>query len=256
LKKLSEDVLVVLSNCHIEGRWLFLHSGQLERKLYLSVNEALEALGGKWNRKIKGHVFEDDPTIIFENMMVTGEVVSEKKEFGQFFTPLPIVNEFILPIVMERLHPFCRILEPSAGSGNLIQEILKIVPAGNITCVEQSSVFCNKLTELGVAVYNEDFLKVPVEPIFDLVIMNPPFRAPGIAQADISHIRHAFDFLKEGGLLVSIMSAGVLFRENAATVNFRNFISRTICTFEKLPDDAFKESGTLVKTVRLTIQKS
>jgi tRNA1(Val) A37 N6-methylase TrmN6 len=86
-----------------------------------------------------------------------------------------------LPIIEERLHPFCRILEPSAGSGNLIREVLKTLPAENITCVERSLVLCDKLTELGAAVYNEDFLGIPVEPIFDIVVMNPPFRTPGIA---------------------------------------------------------------------------
>ena len=37
---------------------------QLDRNDYVKVNKALEALGGKWNRKAKAHLFDEDPPYI------------------------------------------------------------------------------------------------------------------------------------------------------------------------------------------------
>jgi hypothetical protein len=60
--KLDNDVLNVLIESRIEGMSLFLPPKQLERKLYESVNKALVALGGKWNKKAKAHLFDHNPT--------------------------------------------------------------------------------------------------------------------------------------------------------------------------------------------------
>ena len=78
---------------------------------------------------------------------------------------------------------------------------------------------------------------------FDFVIMNPPFAR----QADIDHVLHAFRFLKPGGVLVSIMSAGVMFREDRKTKAFREFIDDHAGTVERLPSGSFKASGTMVE---------
>jgi hypothetical protein len=60
---------------------------------------------------------------------------------------------------------------------------------------------------------------------------------------------HALEFLKPGGLLVSVMSLGTTFRENRLTGNFQELVKDRGGEFLPLPDDAFKVSGTGVKTV-------
>ena len=77
--RLSDPVLSILSTVRIEGNIVFLTCGMLSgdkecRKLYLDVNAALESLGGKWNRKAKGYVFDSDPTDKIEVAILTGEV--------------------------------------------------------------------------------------------------------------------------------------------------------------------------------------
>ncbi len=91
-----------------------------------------------------------------------------------------------------------------------------------------------------------DFLTVQPEPVYDRVIMNPPF----CRQADIKHVTHALRFLKpNGGLLVSVMSAGVTFRQNKLTTDFRQLVEERGGVIEKLPEGSFKASGTMVETV-------
>ena len=94
-----------------------------------------------------------------------------------------------------------------------------------------------------------DFLAQSPDAIYDRVVMNPPFAK----QADIKHILHALKFLKSDGLLVSVMAAGVLFRDNRLTTDFRDLINERGGNIEELPDGAFKESGTMVRTVIVTI---
>jgi hypothetical protein len=59
---------------------------------------------------------------------------------------------------------------------------------------------------------------------------------------------HAAKFLVSGGRLVSIMSAGVMFRDNRLTTDFRAFVAQRGGTITRLDDGAFRESGTLVRT--------
>ena len=89
-----------------------------------------------------------------------------------------------------------------------------------------------------------DFLKAAPVQKFDRVVMNPPFSR----QADIDHVTHAARFLKPGGRMVAIMSAGTIFRQNSKAVAFRGWLEALGGTLEDLPDGAFKASGTMVRT--------
>ncbi len=82
--KIAENILNILADCRIEGDTLFLPPIQLDRNTYVSVNKCLENIGGKWNRKAKGHVFDLDPTEAFENLILTGETEDMKKSFSFF----------------------------------------------------------------------------------------------------------------------------------------------------------------------------
>ena len=79
--------------------------------------------------------------------------------------------------------------------------------------------------------------------------MNPPFEK----QADIDHVTAAFKLLKPGGILVTIMSAGVLFRENKKTVVFREQIMGPNQVYlDDLPAGTFDR--TMVKTIILVLK--
>jgi 16S rRNA G1207 methylase RsmC len=81
--------------------------------------------------------------------------------------------------------------------------------------------------------------------------MNPPF-AKG---QDICHVAHALKFLRPGGRLVAIMSAGTASRDDRASRDFRALIEARGGTIEELSEGAFKASGTNVRTVIVTFDK-
>jgi len=77
----------ILNDCVIEGNVVKPPAVQLDRKLYMDVAKTIEGIGGKWNKKSGGFVFQTDPTEKFERIC-GGEKINLKKEFQFFATPL------------------------------------------------------------------------------------------------------------------------------------------------------------------------
>ena len=244
--KIETDVLATLSAAETRGNQLVL-VGQLDRNLYTRTNKVLEAAGGRWVRNAKAHVFAGDAAERMEQVLLTGSIDVPRDEFEYFPTPPEIAA---LVIAAARLdEPGLVVLEPSAGRGALampavaagaVVECCELMPANHEHLLTLPGL---RTVELG------DFLSIPPMPLYDRVIMNPPFSR----QADIRHVMHALGFLKAGGLLVAIMSAGVAFRENRLTTDFRALVAARGGSIEALPDGAFKVSGTMVRTVLVTI---
>jgi hypothetical protein len=243
IKRIDETTLTILSRVTVTGNEIFLTCGTLDRKQYQAVNEVLENIGGKWNRKSKSHVFPEDPTDRLESVLLRGEIVPPKK-YGYFPTPPELAMRVVNEAEVDFRHA---VLEPSAGQGGIADCLPKDC---ELDCVE---LLPENAAVLEKKMYNVrccDFLAIVPITRYDRVVMNPPFEK----QQDIDHVLHAWKFLKPGGRLVSIMSAGVLFRENRKTVEFQEMI----CAYgniERLPENSFKESGTGVNTVLVVMDK-
>lgn len=158
-------------------------------------------------------------------------------------------------VELADIQPGNRVLEPSAGTGNLLvpmfnRELTGALfdpdnsrPVGTLVLVEQNGELAKRLrAEYACAdVHQTDFLTCNGDlGKFDRIVMNPPF-ANG---ADIKHILHARKFLNPGGKLVAICANGPRQREAL----------EPICdSWEDLETGTFKESGTNVNTALIVI---
>lgn len=242
--KISNDVLAVLEKAEVDGRRLMLGPpGSLDRKLYVETNKALEAMGGKWAKSAKAHVFDSDAGPIIAQLLDSGECSRVKQDLGQFESPPAVVSRIMELSEIGEFPGAPAVLEPSAGSGNIA--LAALAAGARVTAYEIDPKRVAALRKAGVPAVNEgDFLTSHLPAMFDLVLMNPPFAK----QADIDHVLHAAKFLKAGGRLVSVMSASVMFRDNKKTQAFRDWVhEQPTGTMEMLPDDAFKASGTAVR---------
>ncbi|MHC1728538.1 MAG: methyltransferase [Syntrophobacteraceae bacterium] len=249
-KQISEDILIELDLAQVEGNTVRLVR-QLDRKTYLEVNKVLDSLGGQWNRKAKGHVFPEDPKDAIDAAILTGEYTNAKADFGFFETPRDLAKSVI---DFADIHTSHSILEPSAGTGALLAplgEPKDLLDTLDIVCVEIQPPNVKILRTKGYPCGQADFLKCYSNRLFDRVIMNPPFAK----QADVDHVMHAYKFLKPGGRLVSIMSAGVNFRDNKKAQAFNDLLADTDGEIHQNPDGSFKASGTMVNTVTVVIDK-
>lgn len=243
----STSILNILSAASLDGNGLKL-SGHLDRKDYQAVAKVIEAAGGKWNRKAGQHVFDGPAADAIDQIILTGEVADKKQELQQFFTPPELADRLA---ALADVRDGQRILEPSAGPGEIVKAIARTGAAAPVCAYEIDRPIWTKLCAVppGLGAYCQDFLKVMPDQFFDRVVMNPPFAR----QDDIRHVLHALKFLKPGGRLVSIMSASVMFRDNRLTEGFRSFVKERCGTMEMLPADSFKASGTSVNTALVTL---
>lgn len=245
-KQISSEAKSVLGAAAFseDGKVLTLPSGQLDRKVYAAVNEVLEAAGGKWNRNQRAHLFDADVRQKIAAMLDGGKVVNEAKEAEFFPTPSRLARELVSLAFVE---PGDVVLEPSAGRGAIAVEAL--ARGAQVWCCELLDDNRRALRDLDVALVVEpDFGKAEFgEQRFDKVVMNPPFAL------EIEHVRKAHALLKPGGLLISVMSAGIQFRSDRKTSAFREFVCDCGGEIARNPDGAFRESGTDVRTVTVLI---
>ena len=242
--RISNDVLAILSSGTTSGNQYFLPSVQLDRAMYTKVNKVLEAAGGKWNRSAKAHVFGYDAEQRMDEIIVSGEVDVPKDEFEFFPTPDFVVDKMI---ELAGLFEGCKVLEPSAGRGAIAFTAANC--GAKVDACELMDANFEHLQKVGGlnSIIKGDFLHLEPKPDYDFVLMNPPFSK----RQDVKHVNHAKQFLKDGGKLVSVMSAGVEFRQDKLTQEFRENLTH----IKKLPEGAFKESGTMVNTVLVVVQK-
>lgn len=241
--KVDDDILEILSRAAVTGNELRL-VGQLDPKTYARTNKVLVAAGGSWNRKAGAHVFSDDVEETIEQIVLSGEI-ARPQDFGVFLSPPPVANRVI---ELANLRAGLDVLEPNAGKGALASRALLL--GCNVDCVELLKAHVDILCSTPYRqVVHADFLTLPQTPRYDRVVMNPPFGK----QMDIKHVRHALGFLKPRGLLVSVMAASVAFRDNKLTQDFRDLLRQNKGDIEALPEGAFKDSGTSVRSVIATI---
>lgn len=143
---------------------------------------------------------------------------------------------------LASVQPGQRILEPSAGAGNLIAA-LRAWERLAITAVEiDHKVFCaltKRFADLDARC--ADFLTLGDDlGTFDVIVMNPPFRRG----SDIKHIQHAASKLAGGGRLVAICANGPRQQEH---------LQPLASQWHELPAGSFKNEGTNVNTAIVVI---
>ena len=220
-----------------------------------------------------GMTAEDDP---LENRKTT-----PAKRFGFYPTPPDAVDRMFsgnygsvgLNVLRRKDDERLRVLEPSAGTGNLARRCVRTIGeldewAGGreryeneyrfdnqVDCVEVQPELADVLRNEGIysRVICADFLSLNpgLFEKYDIIVMNPPFDL----ERDVDHVTHALKFLKAGGSLHAIMSAGVEFRETRKAIAFRALVESMGGRFDDLPPGSFAEVGTHVNTVVLRLRK-
>ena len=247
--KVNETVRDILAECRVEGNVLMLPDRQLDRKTYIDVNKVLESIGGKWNRKLKGHVFDNSPEETLEEIVLSGEYTDVKKDFQFFETPETLASKLC---DMAEITPDCSVIEPSVGKGRIADEINKRNPK-SLVCFELNNDMEMYLKDKDYEVRYGDFLEVDSDDISaDRIVMNPPFSK----QQDIDHVYKAYDCLNPGGVLVSVMSMSHTFRSDKKSKLFREFLEQNESEVEFLPEGTFKESGTMIRTCVVKVRKA
>jgi len=257
--KISPEVLDVLAMVECNANRAVIVE-QLDRKLYTKTNDVLVALGGKWTRGAKAHIFDGPAQERIDQAILVGEVTTAK-DLGFYPTPPALADRLV---AMADIEPGHVCLEPSAGTGNIVKALFR-AGATRVVAFERDlkmrhqlmRITSNPLHTLDVAP-NDDFMEKSLSNIFldvDRVVMNPPFYKVGFGD-HLDHARLAYKLLFIRGVMVCVLPSSVLFRRDKRYAEFRAWALNEIGgTLEALPEGSFRESGTMVNTCVLRVEK-
>ncbi|WBA13832.1 PLxRFG domain-containing protein [Salinivibrio proteolyticus] len=176
------------------------------------------------------------------------KVLANRNAFVDFFpTPESRARHIV---ELADIEPGMKVLEPSAGNGMLADAAKS--QGAEVEVVEIASDLRDILTEKGHKVVGNDFLAFSGKG-YDRIVMNPPFSN----DMDIDHVRHAYDMLKPGGKMVTVMSSMAGERSNNKNRAFKDWLVELDAKEEMDPVGTFKESmnQTGVRTKTIQIEK-
>lgn len=226
--KLSDAVKDAIRKATWHGDALdFGPPGSMERKLYDDVAKALKAAGFKWNRGRGAHVGTPE-AVANLRAVIDGkdELVDLDKKFDFHPTVARVAEEMAHKLYSGR-DTLGRVLEPSAGTGALIQALTGQRWANSIKELTLIDADKRRAPDMEALCKSKDVLKMCHDPetavrrysignfldwahsaspdeYFDSIIANPPFSKG----ADLKHIEAMMSVLAPGGRLVTLVSAG------------------------------------------------
>ena len=150
------------------------------------------------------------------------EVVSEALSFANVYDLRSLRNDPPAPM---------RVLEPSCGDGRIMDMIAAY--GHRAFGIEYHVGRAAQAKAKGHNVLCANFLECPPRAEFDAVVMNPPF----YGRHYVKHVRHALNFLRPGGTLVSILPASAHYDHRDLNGEWRD-----------LPVASFAEAGTNIPT--------
>lgn len=189
---------------------------------------------------LQSAVIPPDPNAIRLRDMLYRAKMYQKGDIQ--FTPPELAKELV---ALAGVRKDSRVLEPEAGIGN-IADVAKEV-TDHVDCIERMTDFCEILKLKKHNVIGNDLLTAETAPIYDAVVMNPPF------SEECEHIKRAFDFLRRGGSLVAVCSSSIQWKSTRKYEQFRDWLSEHTHSIDEC-GAKFEMTG--VHTVVLVVDKA
>jgi len=213
------------------------------------VDKANRTLADYYGETLPDGVTDEAPV---EDLFSRSGVLS--KDFAFYPTPTDVVKTMLSNTYLEG----AVVLEPSAGTGNMVREILAR-GARVVHAIEVNPGRAREIDAIGdhrLSVQETNFLTMKSAPRYSHVIMNPPFYGTHWME----HVVHAFEFLAPGGMLIAVLPVSAELGETKKHLTFRKWAEKHKdgcygSVFRDLPTESFKESGTRISTVYITLHR-
>ena len=189
---------------------------------------------------LQSAVIPPDPNAIRLRDMLYRAKMYQKGDIQ--FTPPELAKELV---ALAGVRKDSRVLEPEAGIGNIADAAKEVTD--HVDCIERMTDFCEILKLKKHNVIGNDLLTAETAPIYDAVVMNPPF------SEECEHIKRAFDFLRPGGSLVAVCSSSIQWKSTRKYEQFRDWLSGHTHSIDEC-GAKFEMTG--VHTVVLVVDKA
>ena len=189
---------------------------------------------------LQSAVIPPDPNAIRLRDMLYRAKMYQKGDIQ--FTPPELAKELV---ALAGVRKDSRVLEPEAGIGNIADAAKEVTD--HVDCIERMTDFCEILKLKKHNVIGNDLLTAETAPIYDAVVMNPPF------SEECEHIKRAFDFLRPSGSLVAVCSSSIQWKSTRKYEQFRDWLSEHTHSIDEC-GAKFEMTG--VHTVVLVVDKA
>ncbi|MET8680966.1 SAM-dependent methyltransferase [Streptomyces sp. NPDC004647] len=247
--QISKAVCRELERAVCDGPLVRLHE-EAEPAAAEGAHKVLTRSGACWSIRHRGYMFADlhpfgqaAPLI---DQIVTRRCAVNRPDRGVVSCPQSIAE-----LLWDTIQPEegWQVLEPSAGHGVLAAE--GAARGCVMDCYEIENHRAADITLAGIArhVGTADFLPVPARPVYDAVVMYPPYRR----NLAVEHVLHAHRFLRPGGVLAALVSLGI---ENAAGPRGREFrdLLERVGYYKQVLDEADFDDGYLLSPTGLRLR--
>lgn len=176
----------------------------------------------------------------------------------QFYpTPKKVIDHILRDVGFVNKEEI-KFLEPSCGDGRIMEAVCKAFPQVRAVGIEVHQPRAEEAMKKGFKVLVGNFLQVKPNPVYDFILMNPPFYGLHWKK----HLQHARAFLRPpneerrdiGGSLICILPATAFYDGHLADMGIVQkdaHLERNgwrCSNWKDLPVAAFAESGTNVPT--------
>lgn len=239
----------ILKHCTLENNVMKLPQVQFNKKSYAEAKKWIEEAGGSWiGGKVQGFTFPFNAERVF-NILHEGKQCNLQQDF-QFFATPPEVADWLV-MLAGGVHEDEKVLEPSAGTGSIIDAIHRSCPDVIVDCYELMPENKEILAKKdNIRILGDDFTKCDVAQ-YDKIIANPPFSK----NQDIRHVRRMYECLNPGGVLAAITGPHWEFGSESECKDFRQWLEDNGGKKFEIEEGTFKESGTGTKTIAIVINK-
>lgn len=239
----------ILRHCTLENNVLKLPQVQFNKKSYAEAKKWIEEAGGSWmGGKVQGFTFPFNAERVF-NILHEGKRCNLQQDF-QFFATPPEVADWLV-MLAGGVHDDEKVLEPSAGTGAIIDAIHRSCPDVIVDCYELMPENKEILSKKdNIRILGDDFTKCDIAQ-YDKIIANPPFSK----NQDIRHVRRMYECLNPGGVLAAITGPHWEFGSESECNDFRQWLEDNGGKKFEIEEGTFKESGTGTKTIAIVINK-
>lgn len=240
----------ILRHCTLENNVLKLPQVQFNKKSYAEAKKWIEEAGGTWQGgKVNGFTFQFNAERVF-SILHEGKRCNLQQDF-QFFATPPEVADWLV-MLAGGVHDDEKVLEPSAGTGAIIDAIHRSCPDVIVDCYELMPENKEILSKKdNIRILGDDFTKCDVAQ-YDKIIANPPFSK----NQDIRHVKRMYEHLSDGGTVSAIMSKHCKIGKESECAEFRKWLDEVGGKSYDIEEGAFKDSGTGIPTTAVVIRKT
>ena len=127
---------------------------------------------------------------------------TERKSYDFYATPIEVVENLLNNIDLSKYGD--KVLEPSAGNGNICRVIKSYYPNKNITALEIREEELESLYKCADEVIIDDYLQLDMKSKYSIIVGNPPYSKA------IEFVNKSLKLLDGNGILIFLLRTAFL----------------------------------------------